>query len=834
MRVTGTSAGNKYPTSGYGFEIAYSDTLNYLSGAGSGVSTFQSYNRDTTAWKDVLFAGNNINFQTNGSSSMVLLSNGNVGIGTTAPGYKLDVTGNIHLTGRLGFGNASPEAMIDFGTNSVTTRPFWLMYNNNAGVNMGIWRDTPAANVSSILVNSDGAFAIGKTTNAATPTFGSEWLRIDNNGNVGIGTTAPTRTLEVVGIIKATSFEGNGAGLTGLTGIDSSKVLKSGDTMTGTLTNTAGAIFGGNVGIGTTSPNASLEVVGNIYISNGSVLAGSASTASTFNPTYNASAIGQWSLTLATWSGAQGQGGSGDIMFSPLGSERMRLLANGNVGIGTSAPTRTLEVNGIVKATSFEGSGAALTGVLSNDITKVLKSGDTMTGTLTNTAGAFFGGSVGVGTMAATAKLSVGRPAGEYGFANPILDFRYGAAELYRNYIDANWNLYFDNTQSPSGVGDIRVKPKANFIVEQGNVGIGTTAPTQTLEVNGIIKANSYLGDGSYLTGIPTVGALTAFVQKIGDTMTGPLDINITSANDNNYLSLTNNQNWTDGKTNNILWKDNVGVVGALGMRYDQVNGTVDFVVNSLYNAGRTGSGTVEFTVKGNGYVGIGTGTPRAPLDLRGDNGPRFLVYGSDSNQGSQSGMGVNLGQLPTSMDIFLGKVSNFSIVTANVLEDYPYPSGYTTRVSMLNNGNVGLGTTAPASKLAVAGSIEITSGSGGSIKFVDGTTQKTSTSTDIKGASFSLPYATAESIIRLPYNITITSVEVYCSDGTNVVGQVSNNGADVVSGTGLTASAGSWSVASGPLSNTAYTAFQNLRFYTPIVNGSVNSATVLIRYTRP
>ena len=41
-------------------------------------------------------------------------------------------------------------------------------------------------------------------------------------------------------------------------------------------------------------------------------------------------------------------------------------------------------------------------------------------------------------------------------------------------------------------------------ITSNGKVGIGTTEPSEKLEVNGTVKANKFLGDGSGLTGIKT------------------------------------------------------------------------------------------------------------------------------------------------------------------------------------------------------------------------------------------------------------------------------------------------------------------------------------------
>lgn len=103
-------------------------------------------------------------------------STGNVGIGTTSPAEKLEVSGNIKATGIV-------KAMSFEGDGSELT---------------GIRQHSLDA--------SDG-----------DP---QDALFVNTEGNVGIGTKNPSEKLEVSGTVIATSFIGNGSGLTGLATLD--------------------------------------------------------------------------------------------------------------------------------------------------------------------------------------------------------------------------------------------------------------------------------------------------------------------------------------------------------------------------------------------------------------------------------------------------------------------------------------------------------------------------------------------------------------------------------------------------------------------------------------
>jgi hypothetical protein len=192
---------------------------------------------------DSAIASNNtLAFATNNSERMRIDSSGNVGIGTSSPTDKLNISSGTNQIG-LDTGNQATYGTLDIGH-----------FTNGAFI--GTQAGSNAA--SNIL---------------RFGTSGSERVRIDSSGKVGIGTSSPTDKVTVNGAVVATSAGSSfssGASRALLdwnTGASQARVGAINGTGTA---NSLGFYVGttekmridssGNVGIGTSSPSANLEI----------------------------------------------------------------------------------------------------------------------------------------------------------------------------------------------------------------------------------------------------------------------------------------------------------------------------------------------------------------------------------------------------------------------------------------------------------------------------------------------------------------------------------------------------------------------------------------------
>jgi hypothetical protein len=304
-----------------------------------------------------------------GSLHVMSLNGDKVGIGTTAPGYKLDVFGvtatqGIRIPNRFTFGQA--ESAIEF---EVPTNSYNAIRGYNGTQHIGtihFFDDTwgsgqPSQSAGSINLSPLSAVTFG-TWSAPTAYFRS------GDGYVGIGTTSPGNKLTIAtgsgtprtGAVGIQLYNGNSNAdsrnwmiETPFTGAGNFNISQYQDAAAG------GAVArllilptngynrsadltindSGSVGIGTTTPSAKLDIAGsgstNVDLKiNGRIQSGDGANAGGMHLGTTGMFMGQTNATaLGLWNN---------------GAWRLIADNNGNIGIGTLVPTQKLTVNGTI------------------------------------------------------------------------------------------------------------------------------------------------------------------------------------------------------------------------------------------------------------------------------------------------------------------------------------------------------------------------------------------------------------------------------------------------------------------------------------------------------
>jgi hypothetical protein len=574
-------------------------------------------NSNTTLSGGVFFnATGTVAFGPTATARMTILGDsagGNVGIGTTGPGAKLDVQGGSAGTPALSLGQ---EGQTTTYTNRVLIE--FNKYTNKR------------ANFS--LVNSGGLedFAINVVNDAGVGSNAMTFQR--SNGNVGIGTTTPNS--------KLTIFNASPSGRSSAT---------PGSALAITTDNLAGAAA---ISIEDTSgQNNAGSAIAWLGSGANAAIQGSVKVMSVNYPNYRDSGM-IFSV------GAAG---------STNPNEVMRLLQNGNVGIGTTSPWAQLSVNpnGISGPAFAIGSSTATNFVVTS------------------------GGNVGIGVNVPTAPLTIREDGngtglsilsntgvGQFSVQNGALNAMNstgattiqlngsaaGGALLSSGQVfswDANATLSgsADVGFSRGGAGKINVGNgtvgNSSGTLIAGTIGIGTTSPYAKLSVVGQVVGEYFTATSTTATSSIAGGLNVGNGGLVYDFTTGVTSIAALETGSMNF----------DVDAGQVSWVDlpiSAAPANTVESYSAQIAGTPIFTVYGQSN----GSGGVQ-----NLRVAVGTTSPAS----------RFTVWGE----------GTGVGRM-------FELVNNASTTVASVLDN---GTAYFL-------GNVGIGTTSPYAKLAVAGQV--------------------------------------------------------------------------------------------------------------------------------
>ena len=143
---------------------------------------------------------------------------GNVGVGTNSPTSKLNIAGGgIKLAAGLGNSATRPSlntsSIGNYEIRGVGGSPSQVDWQDDGFLRLSAGGGTDINTQSSIDMSGYSTVA-DMNNNIVMRTGGSERLRINNIGNVGIGNSSPAEKLEVNGNIKATNFIGTASSAT--------------------------------------------------------------------------------------------------------------------------------------------------------------------------------------------------------------------------------------------------------------------------------------------------------------------------------------------------------------------------------------------------------------------------------------------------------------------------------------------------------------------------------------------------------------------------------------------------------------------------------------------
>ena len=688
-------------------------------------SDYMSFHTNTTEQMRITSAGNvgigttsplqplHIESNNNNSDASVIIKNhnadgtcgisfrsgsaNNISIGIEKIGSNFAIQTGVGLGSGTRLFTVTPNGSVGIGTSSPSGAKLHV-YDASSSVGLKVER----GNGSLGLVSAGGSttfFGTGDATDVEIGTNSSTLMFFDHsNSNIGIGTSSPSDKLHVAdtgtdsdGRIRSSSqnvtssigsAEGDnryffaGAGLEIMT--NTNHDIRFGTNVTaGNATPKMVLDTSGRLGIGTSSPTEKLHVAGNILLpTNASSLSHKIRlTGDSTHEIYSDSYTLRYDANVGhRWNSAGGNtmtGGAGTIEFKHSTSQKyirpgfagfhLQASHDGGFGFVTVGSTSTY---------------TAIEPVYTDNNTSGLKFNSRASGSTTERMRITSAGNVGIGTSSPARPFHVHVSNTGANFihvtntstgsgANDGMEFGVNGTDGYV-WNRENGNIYFGTNDSTT-----------MFLANTGRVGIGTTSPSTSLDVNGNIKAGGtsrvYFNTNATGIGSSTVNELDVFSFGNMDISTENSSTSISfkpvgttrfKLDSTSFISLSNNDNGTA----NTLFGKYAGLLTTSGAQRNVYVGELVASSNAKsgdYNVG-VGYTALQTISSASNCIGIGneagfritTGSSNTAV------GSKALKYNQTGQNNTAIGTDAMLGVLQNSCssNTAVGASSMYSI----------------------------------------------------------------------------------------------------------------------------------------------------------------------------
>jgi hypothetical protein len=583
---------------------------------------------------------------------------GNIGIGTTTPSQKLELTdGSVSITSASGQGRGlilSSDVIDD------TSRPSIKFLRNNFAAFLGDDHTTQTFNFMTALNSTRSFSALVRAYGSETGGF-NNYAGLTHDGTdgsvttgfgdlvlspatlkVGIGTSSPATELNIAATLPEITLSDTDATtnqkhwfIEGDSGVFS--IGTTSDQLVKTASRALSISAAGNIGVGTSTPSAKLDIYNSGGTNAGLFVEGGTSGVT----------IAQFARRVSSIADLKINASSGDMQMvfssnnidgysmgydisntsfnissgSGVGSNDRLVVKGANVGVGTTSPYATLSVAGQVVGAYFTATTstsstfpyASTTALSANTI---CISTDCRTSWPTGSSGSSFSFPF---TQTLFGSTNANSTSTLIGFTNGI----YSLASSTIGNGNQNGGLTISGGATTTG--------NAYFA---SNVGVGNNAPGYRLDTaNGTVR----------------------MVQSATGFSAGAYALSLQNDAASTWLEILNN----GGANKGIFF-------GLNGNNFEQWNYQGGDIL--FYTSTNQSSGNERLRIKNDGNVGIGTSSPYAALSVAGASGILANVYSATSTTATSTfAGGLNIGSGNLVYDLNSGVTSALALQTGNL-----------------------------------------------------------------------------------------------------------------------------------------------------------------------